>query len=226
MARTVLQTVQRVCQRLAIPQPSALVTSTDPQVIQLRVIMEDVLGEAMVRWNWEQLSRRATFFALATASQGTLESLTGTSFVKINNNTLWDLTRKCEVEGPTSERMWQYRQAVPMSGPVYQYQIREGQLFLDPAPTAGAPFSSSGPQISVSRTRPGRPSGHRSNRMMTSASSPITSSTLAFLYGWKQEKGLPYAEDLRTWELLAISHSSASGTRRVLNLDPRESDAL
>lgn len=226
MARTVLQTVQRVCQRLAIPQPSALVTSTDPQVIQLRVIMEDVLTEAMVRWNWEQLSRRATFFALATASQGTLESLTGTSFVKINNNTLWDLTRKCEVEGPTSERMWQYRQAVPMSGPVYQYQIREGQLFLDPVPTAGAPFSffwTSNLCFSDSTGATKRASIEQDDDLCLF---PDNFLYAGLLYGWKQEKGLPYAEDLRTWELLAISHSNASGTRRVLNLDPRSSEML
>lgn len=219
MARTVLQTIRRVCQRLGIPQPAALVTSNDPQVIQLRVILEDVLGEAMVRWNWEQLTRRATFFAQAQASQGTLEALTGPDFVKINNNTMWDLTRKCPVEGPASERLWQGRQAVPVSGPVYYYQVREGQLFLDPPPSAGSPFSffwTSNLCFSDSSGATKQSEIQQDDDLCLFPDNFIYS---GLLYGWKQEKGLPYAEDLRTWELLAISQSSASGTRQILHLD-------
>lgn len=220
MARTVLQIVQRVCRRLGIPQPSALVTSNDPQVLQLKVILEDVLGEAMVRWNWEQLTRRATFFAQAQASQGTLQSLTGADFVKINNNTLWDLTRKCPVEGPASEQTWQARQAVPMSGPVYYYQIREGQLFLDPAPAVGAPFSFFWTSNLCFSDSTGTTKRSEIGQDTDLCLFPDNFLHAGLLYGWKQEKGLPYAEDLRTWELLAIAQSSASGTRKVLSLDP------
>lgn len=190
----------------------------------MRTILEDVINEAIIRWNWEGLNRRAEFDTVATESQGKLTTLAGPDFVKINNGTLWDMTNRRPVIGPVLQPEWQMRKASQLSGPFHQYQVRGGELLLDPVPPAGHSYSFF----------------WTSNKFVVGADLAVKSEFSAdtdttifddnfvyqgLLWGWKQEKGLPYAEDLRTWELMAIAASGASGTRKTLSMDQGRSDA-
>lgn len=219
MARTLLQTVRRVCKRVGLPVPSSVITSADAQVMQMRVILEDVISEALTRWNWSQLTRRATFTSVAAESQGTLLSLTGADFVKINNDTLWDLTNQRPILGPTSDREWQARTAFGLTGPFSKYQVRGGELLFTPAPTAGLSISFfwTSNQYVLAENLTTRKSEFSADTDVTVFSDAFT--YLGLLYGWKQEKGLPYAEDLRSWEIVAMAEAMGDGTKPILSMD-------
>lgn len=185
----------------------------------MRVILEDMLGEAMTRWAWSQMTRRAEFTSVALESQGTIVSLTGADFVKINNDTLWDMTNRRPILGPTAQREWQVRKAAGLSGPFSKYQIREGELLLDPAPTAGSTFSFfwTSNQYVIAEDAVTRKSGFTADTDLTVFSDELA--YLGLLYGWKMQKGLPYAEDLRSWELRAMSEAMGDGTKPALYMD-------
>lgn len=219
MARNLLQILQRVCRRVGLPVPASVVTSTDAQVMQMRVILEDVISEALTRWNWSQLNNRATFSTVAAESQGSLIDLTGADFVKINNNTLWDMTNRRPVYGPVGQPEWQMRKAVSLSGPFHQYQIRGGELLLDPTPPAGLSYSFF---WTSNKYVLGEDGVTRKSEFTADTDTVVFSDEFAhfgLLYGWKQEKGLPYAEDLRTWEMRAMAESMGDGTKAILSLD-------
>ena len=218
MARTLLEHIQRVSMRIGLPIPSAIITSTDAQVKQLRVCLEDAVAEAMARWTWEVLQRRATFTSVAAESQGTLVSLTGTDFVKINNDTIWDLTNRRPIRGPVSQSHWQERTAAGLTGPFYEYQIRGGELLLNPAPSAGDSYS-----FFWTSNKCYKDAGGTAKSALSADDDTVVFSDAMVYYGtlylWKMEKGLPYAEDLRQWELVATSEALASGTKPTLYLD-------
>ena len=218
MARTLLEHIQRVSMRVGLPIPSAIITSTDTQVKQLRVCLEDAVTEAMARWTWEVLQRRATFTSVAAESQGTLVSLTGTDFVKINNDTIWDLTNRRPLAGPISQSHWQERVAAGLTGPFYEYQIREGELLLNPTPPAGDTYSFFWTSNECYKSS----AGVAKSSLTADDDTVLFSDAMVYfgtLYLWKMEKGLPYAEDLRQWELAATSQALSSGAKPILHLD-------
>lgn len=185
----------------------------------MRVILEDVIGEALTRWNWSALTRRSIFTSVAAESQGKLHTLAGTDLAKINNDTLWDLTNQRPIFGPTTDREWQARAAFGLTGPFSKYQIRGGELLFSPAPAAGSTISFfwTSDQYVLSADLVTRKSEFSADDDVTVFSDLF--SYLGLLYGWKQEKGLPYAEDLRSWEIVAMAEAMGDGTKPILSMD-------
>jgi hypothetical protein len=70
-------------------------------------------------------------------AQGTIQSITGSNFAFIVNETFWDRSTRRPVFGPKTPLEWQQLQAQLMQGPWYQYTIRGNQLLMIPPPAPG-----------------------------------------------------------------------------------------
>lgn len=79
----------------------------------------------------------ATIGIVGQTNQGTIQTLAGSSFAFIVNETFWDRSTRRPVFGPKSPLEWQQLQAQLMQGPWYQYTIRGNNLLMIPPPAAG-----------------------------------------------------------------------------------------
>ena len=71
--QTALQIVQRLCNVRGITQPSSLLASTDPGIIQMRALLEDEVSAITKRYEWQALTNYFSFTTLASQNQGMLD---------------------------------------------------------------------------------------------------------------------------------------------------------
>lgn len=133
---TCLSIIQRVTGQLLLPQPTAVWSSTDPQVIQLRELLNEE-GEELRKWpdhRWNKLVIEGTFNTVATNLQTSLPA----DFDYIIPMTIWNRTMNRQVWGPMDEQQWERELAGPtFTSPYYAYMFRGGQIFLTPVPAVG-----------------------------------------------------------------------------------------
>lgn len=71
--QTALQLVQRLCNARGLTQPSTLLNSTDPGVIQMRALLEDEVSALTKRYEWQALTNSFSFNTVASQAQGYLD---------------------------------------------------------------------------------------------------------------------------------------------------------
>ena len=67
---SLLTMVTQVCRRIGIVAPNAVVSSADPQIIQLLALANEEGEELANRYPWQAMRQQATFTTVATESQG------------------------------------------------------------------------------------------------------------------------------------------------------------
>lgn len=217
----VLEIIQRTTDALGIPQPSAVVGVQLDQERQLLELLNQE-GRALARrYDWEALTREGTFTTVATQSQGTVASIIGATQVmrKIVNETIWDRTQGVQICGPVSRQEWQARQATVSTGPYSEYRIRGGQLLLFPAPTAGHSCYFE----YVSSCWCTDTTGATFRRNIASDSDEVLLNDELMCAGlewrWRRKKGLSYAEEFASYELLYAQLTGDDGTKPRLSMD-------
>lgn len=136
---SLLTCIQRAASRVRLSVPTAVATSTDPQVLQLLACANEDGQELAQRHRWQALTREATHTTLAAELQGTLESITGAAngFNYILTETMWDRTNDRPLI-PISSEGWQRDKANALTGTYSQrYRFRGDSLYAMPAPDAG-----------------------------------------------------------------------------------------
>lgn len=135
---SLLTLVQKVARRVGTLVPTAGVfTSIDTNVQQIIELATEAGEEIAHRYEWQALTKEATFTAVNVESQGTIQTLTGPDYVKVLNDTMWDRTTRRPVYGPKYAAEWQQLKAQLMQGPWWQYRIRGNNLLFLPPPAAG-----------------------------------------------------------------------------------------
>ena len=224
MADTVLKIVQTVARRVGIPVPSILVSSLDKQVIQLQALLDEIGQDLITRFKWQELTRRATFTSVATESQGTLISLLGVEPEAVKSATFWDDTEQRPLFGPLSDVEFQLQKALVPAGPAWQYRIQNNELLILPTMTAGHTISV------IYRIKSWLINGSTYKQEISADDDePLLDDkmiTLGLLARWKEEKGLPYAENARRFESMVISKAIKSGTKPTLYLGGPAQDAI
>lgn len=136
-----LAMIQGAADMVGLTRPSAVITSTDPAVRRMLALANVEGQELAKRHDWTVLIREATWTTLAAESQGTLASIASDldqeNGARIVNETIWNRTNQRRLGGPTSSQTWTRMKAASVTGPYSQYRIRNGTLYLLPAPTAG-----------------------------------------------------------------------------------------
>lgn len=216
---TLLSIVQDMCGRQNIPVPATVYGTSDPQVLQIMRLLEEEGNDLSSRADWERLTFEAAVTTLATENQGTIESLCTNGFRSIKNDTIWDRTTMLPVCGPLSSKDWQTLKAVLSTGPRYLYRIRGGNLIVNPAPPAGSSWYFE----YVTNKWLTDSGGTTYKRRFTADTDIVLLPDDLCLQGlrwrWKKEKGMDYAEDMRTYEIQVKNALGQDGSKPQLKMD-------
>ena len=134
---SLLTLVQDASRRIGLPVPNAVLSSTSDNVQQLAGLANEEGQELAARYNWQALTKEASFTTVAAEVQGSLATLTGPDFGWILNETIWNRSQRRPIFGPKSPANWQMLKASFMNGPWIQYRFRGNQLLFLPTPAAG-----------------------------------------------------------------------------------------
>lgn len=218
-----LDLVRRFCQRTGLPQPTYVIGNQDIQIAQLMGLLEESL-EMLVRRperGWQVLTREALFVTKNQEVQGSLSNI-APGMIWITDQTIFNRTTRLPMYGPLSPEERQLSKALQTAGPYYRYWITEDQLHLYPVPPAGQllafEYVSAYAWVSGDTTKPRvyRDSPEEETDICVLPRDVV----LADLrWRWKKEKGLEYAQDFESFELLFARATSNDGMRRDLSME-------
>ena len=214
---TMLTTVQNFCRRTGIPVPSSVYGSSDPQVLQVMGLLEEEGNDLAVRGAWEVLTYEAAHTTVATESQGAMDDIATNGFRYIKNETIWDRTNQIPVFGPINATEWQTRKATVSAGPRYEFRIRGGNLIVNPVPSAGLDWYFE--YISKNWIINGATYKQYFTNDADEILLPEDLVMMGLRWRWKKEKGLEYAEDMRTYEIQVKSALGRDGGKMRLSMD-------
>lgn len=201
---TALTIIQNACAWLAISQPTSAFSSTDPQVIQLRMLLNLELVE---QWSigdawWKKLLKQWTFTTVAADSQ-TLAPLPD-DLGYIIANTMWDRTLTRPVVGPLSPEVWQAWKARPvLTSVLYGFRLRGEEFLTAPNPPGGDTVAYEYISNRCVYT-PGQPPvfGPSQTQFLTDDDSSIFDEamlTMGCRWRFLRAKGLDYAQEYKDW---------------------------
>lgn len=210
---TLLSIIQDACDRIGIPQPSAVVTSADQQIITLLAYAQQEGIELSRRATWQKLTKEVTFTSIASETQ---TAVIPADFDRFVPETFYNRTRKREVLGPLSPQEWQAQKGITATVLFDSFRIRGGNFLLLPTPPAGDTYAFE----------------YVSNQWCESAGGTDQSAwaadsdvglldeevmTLGVVWRFKKGKGFDYGEDFRSYELQADQAIARDGAKRKLN---------
>lgn len=215
---TCLSVVQAACSEIGITKPTAVVTNTDPQIIQLLALSNREGRTLIKRGRWQNVAQEATFNTVATESQGAITTLAGADFNYILNDTIWNRDLKRPVFGPLAASQWQQLKAQSQQGPFNQFRIRANLLRFLPTPTAGQACAfewvsknwcqNTGATVSYSAWNADTDVGLLDEDLLT----------LGLIWRWKMAKGFDYAEDFAEYERQITDALGRDAGKPKLNL--------
>ena len=216
---SVLSVVQYVCGRTNVPTPSSVLGNTDTQIIQMLRLLEEEGNDLARRGPWQALTYEATHTSLALEDQGALATIATNGFRDVKNGTMWDRTNKLPIIGPLSDQEWQQMKAMTTTGPRYRYRIRGGHWLINPTPTAGYTWAfeyfSKNWMLGIDGTTYKQYATLDTDTILLHEDLVL----MGLRWRWKKEKGLDYAEDMRTYEFQVKDALAHDGSKAVLQMD-------
>jgi len=230
---TLLATVQRFYRRTNLGTiPTAVVGSSDPQVLQVLALLEEEGNDLSGRGNWQRITFEATHTTVATESQGTIDSIAisneGTRnaiFRYFKHETLWDRTENLPVQiidGPD----WQAEKGFSSTSPRYRARIREGNLIVTPTPPAGNTWAFEYVSWHWIENTGGTVTYQYFNADTDKLLLPEPIVLQGLRWRWKKEKGFEYAEDFMTYEKLVKDALGREGLTKTLRMDQTEKESI
>tara|TARA_R110000868_G_scaffold221313_3_gene472871 strand:- start:2134 stop:2820 length:687 start_codon:yes stop_codon:yes gene_type:complete len=204
-----LTIIQKACARLGITVPTAVFSSTDDQIIQLRNLMNQEGVELADDVAWTRLITEKTFTSVAAAIQ---TSAVPTDFGWYLNDTMWNRGTMVKMSGPASAEEWQMYQAIAIVAlPAAVFRFRGGNILVYPSPVAGqtcayeyvSTYWASGSQTA----------------MTADADTALLDENLIVLgviWRFLAAKGLDYAEAFRTYELEVAKAMGRDGGKKKM----------
>lgn len=209
-----------------LPIPTAIIASTDTQVIQMRRILEDSLDALQDRGRWQELTVEGSIVTLALEDQGLISALAPNGYKYMLPYTFWDRTNKIPLVGPMTSQDWQALKAWVITGPRYQFRLRQNHLLVTPAPAAGYDWRFE----YVSENTISNAAGTTFKKRFLDDTDvillPDNVVKADFAWRWKKEKGISYAEDFNIAEALIVNAlGRTGGAKETLYLDKPNQDA-
>lgn len=219
MATTLIQIINEFLSRTGLPSTNSAIGSPDQQVTQIVSLANEICEDLTERNTWEQLQQETVFTTITGTDQGSITSIAPNGFLYILNQTIFDRTLRLPVYGPLSPEQWQQYQAIPLTGPLYQFRIRGGRLLYNPPAAVGhvCAFEYASDACNLN------PNTGLFNKWFTSDQDQFLLDTRLLMAGlrwkWKAEKGLGYAEDFATYEGLVANAKGRDGSKPTLSMD-------
>lgn len=216
---TLLEIVTDLCGRQNLPVPTTVYGTADAQIRQIMRLLEEGCNDLAVRGGWQGLTFEASLTTTATEDQGAMATIASNGFRYIKNQTIWSRTRRLPVCGPLDAQEWQMLKALFVNGPYYQFRIRGDHLLVNPTPPAGESwyfeYLSKNWILAVD--------GITYKRRFTADTDTILLPDDIALqdlrWRWKKEKGMDYAEDMRTAEMQMKDALGRDGGKPNLSMD-------
>lgn len=216
---TLLAIIQNFCRRAKLPVPLTVTGSTDTQVLQLQALLEEEGNDLSKRGDWQTMTFEASLTTTATESQGDMTTICSNGFRSIKNQTIWSRSRRLPVAGPLDAKEWQMLKALFVNGPYYRFRIRGNNLLVNPTP----PASESWYLEYVSNNWILGADGVTYKEYFTLDTDtlliPDSIALMGLRWRWMREKGLDYAELMRTYEMQVKDAFGRDGGKRVLQAD-------
>ncbi len=132
---TLLAIIQAAAGRLAIPVPTAVMASTEAQVVQLLSLANKEGQMLASRADWQVLTKEQTFTTVAAEIQaGAVPSDYGHYLI----DSMYNRTAVRKIVGPLTSAEWQAEKAFPVYTAMNPaFRIRGDDLLFTPNPTAG-----------------------------------------------------------------------------------------
>ncbi len=216
---SLLSMVKNFCQRQLLPEPATVMGTIDTQVLQVKALIEEEGMDLAKRGPWERLTVEAPITTLAVENQGAMSALASNGFNYIKNETIWDRSSRLPIVGPLGGPEWQMRKAAVNTGPRFQYRIRGGNLIVNPIPTAGLnwyfEYLSKNWILGIDGT------SYRQYFLLDTDEVLVPEELvlMGVRWRWKKEKGLEYAEDMRTYEMQVTDSLGRDGGKPTLSMD-------
>ena len=215
----ILQIVKEFCRRQGLVIPSIVIGSQDDQLEQIVGLANEIGEDLIIRRNWTNLIREATFTSVAGEDQGLMTDLAPDNFYKVLNDTMFNRTRRLPLYGPRNSQQWQMFKSLPFTGPFYQYRIRQGRLMTIPALPAGHIIAFE----YVSKAICYNANENAYKVFFTNDEDEVLLDPNLMLKGlrwrWKAEKGFPYLEEFRAYEVAAANMAAADGGAPTIHMD-------
>lgn len=214
---TLLSLVGEVCGTLGITVPTAVYSSADTQIIQMRRLLERSLDALSERGSWQELTVEASLVTLAAEDQGDITSIATNGYRYALGDTFWDRTNKIPLVGPMAPIDWQALKAWIVTGPRYQFRLRQNKLLVTPAPAAGYDWRFE--YISENTIRATGAAPYTYKKRFTDDADvillPDNIVTADLLWRWKKEKGAAFAQDFDTAEAMIVNAIGRSGGQKA-----------
>lgn len=134
---SLLTIITGACRELNVVEPTVVIAATDLQTKQLLALSRTECRDLMRRFDWQVLTKEASFTTVATETQTTLTTAAA-DFYRFINGTMWNRTRFWQVGGPLTNEQWQRKKAAAAAVGVRNYfRIRGNNIIFYPVPTAG-----------------------------------------------------------------------------------------
>lgn len=214
---TLLQIIQQAAKRLGIPSPSAVISSTDPQVIQLLALANEEGEELQERHPWTSLQTETTFTTLAANLQGALTTI-APGFKWILNDTMWNRTTRVVVP-PIDERGWQAWKATGVTGPYPCYRIQANSIYFIPTPTAihTIAFEYQDKRWCMDTTEATNQAAWAADNDLARIDPQLM--VIGIMWRWKRAKGFEYAQEFDQYERRVVNAIARDGAKPTLMLD-------
>lgn len=213
---TCLSIVQAASRRLGLAAPTAVVASTDTQVLQLLALSNEEGEELSARHPWSGLDLEATFTTVATPA----DMITvAPGFKYLINETMWDRTDKSIIK-PITAQEWQEVNSNTYTSPFTKFRIWQGAIYFYPDLAAGHAIAFE----YMSKNWVTLAAGGTAAAWATDSDSSLLDEqliTMGLVWRFKQAKGFAYDEDFKKYELRVADAMARDGSKKILHMGQR-----
>lgn len=219
---TVLNMVKEFTARTGIKRPSVVVSSADPQVIQILALLNEEIEEVTRRYVFQSMLKEKVHTTTAAEDQGALNTIVGAPVRYILNEIFWNRTTKLPISGPIPPKVWQQYKAISLTGSTLQYRIKEDRLFLMPAPPAGQSLAFEYVPEYVIIDADNATLKQYFSKDGDTCLLPDVILLAGLRWRWKREKGLNYLRDESRYHDMCDTYKLRDGTASAVDMGASE----
>ncbi|MBB3649747.1 hypothetical protein FHX14_005989 [Rhizobium sp. BK619] len=194
---SLLTIIQNVCAEIDLDPPTAVMSSADPQIMQLRILSTRAGRDLVREHDWSALMVRRQFVATGANPEPAEPPADWNRFAA--NAKIWNASRLWQLNGPVEPQSWQ-RQTILNSNPVPQiWRMAGGKLDIYPN-VSGETIEYayiSGFWVAVNG---GAAIADTWANDTDTARFPEDLLELSLIWRWKRAKGLDYGEEIASFE--------------------------